>query len=250
MKIIKGLCIAALLIAAAPLQAQTADEIISNYLENTGGEEAWAELEGVKMSAKAKAQGGEFPVTVYTMTDGRTATIIDIQGQTLKQQMFDGEVLWSTNFQTGVAEKADDESTANMKINSQDFPDPFVNYKEKGYKVELIGSETVEGTDTYKIKLMRKPMMAEGKEVDNVTYYYFEKENFVPIVTETEVMSGPGKGMVSQTKMSDYQEVDGLYFPFSMAFGVKGMPGQEIAIDSIELNPEVEDEVFEFPGGN
>ena len=53
--------------------------------------------------------------------------------------------------------------------------------------------------------------------------------------------------MISETKMSDYQEVDGLYFPFSITQGVKDGAGQPITIDKIELNPTVDDAVFEFP---
>jgi outer membrane lipoprotein-sorting protein len=47
--------------------------------------------------------------------------------------------------------------------------------------------------------------------------------------------------------MSDYQEVEGLYFPFSMTQGVKDQPGQPITIESIELNPSINDSEFNFP---
>ena len=47
--------------------------------------------------------------------------------------------------------------------------------------------------------------------------------------------------------MSDYQEVGGLYMPFSLTQGIKGQPGAPIVIDSIELNPSVDDSEFAFP---
>jgi hypothetical protein len=72
-------------------------------------------------------------------------------------------------------------------------------------------------------------------------------ENFVPIVMEAKINAGPAKGYVSQIVFSDYQEVEGLYFAFSMTQGVKGQPGQAINIASIELNPEIEDSIFAFP---
>ena len=62
------------------------------------------------------------------------------------------------------------------------------------------------------------------------------------IRSEAEIQQGPMQGQKSISTMSDYQEVDGLYFPFDM-----GMSGQSIKITSIELNPEVEDNVFIFP---
>ena len=49
------------------------------------------------------------------------------------------------------------------------------------------------------------------------------------------------------TLYSDYQEVDGLYFPFSMTFKTEDTDGQLIELDTIELNPEVADDFFAFP---
>ena len=43
--------------ASITVNSQTADEIITNYFENTGGMENWGKLEGIQMSAKVN-QGG------------------------------------------------------------------------------------------------------------------------------------------------------------------------------------------------
>ena len=134
-----------------------------------------------------------------------------------------------------------------MKLEANDFPDPFIDYKKKGYALELLGNEIIEGTETFKIKLTKEPVNVDGKKEESISFYYFDTENFVPIVVQNEVKSGPGKGMVSEIKFSDYQEVDGIYFPFSMTQGVKGQPGgQPITISKIELNPEVDDSAFAF----
>lgn len=70
----------------------------------------------------------------------------------------------------------------------------------------------------------------------------------MPIAIQNEIKSGQAKGMISNVTMSDYQEVEGLYFPFSMTQGIKGQPGgQPITITKIELNPTVADSEFLFP---
>ncbi|NOS56500.1 MAG: outer membrane lipoprotein-sorting protein, partial [Cyclobacteriaceae bacterium] len=131
-----------------------------------------------------------------------------------------------------------------------DFPSPFLDYKKKGYKVELLGKETMDGSETFKIKLTKKPIKIDGKETENVEFHYFDTENFVPLIVETEVKSGPGKGMVGQSKLSDYQDVNGLLFPFSLTVGAKGQPGgQTIVFTAVELNPKVEASAFAFPEG-
>ncbi|MCA4897431.1 MAG: outer membrane lipoprotein-sorting protein [Bacteroidota bacterium] len=233
----------------AVAKAQTADEIINKYFENTGGKAKWEALQGVKMTAKLKAQTMEFPMEVVQLKDGRTHSFFMVQGMKFNQNVFDGKTLWSTNQQTMKAEKSDAESTENYKMNeAKDFPDAFLDYQKKGYKIELVGKETIEGTETFKIKLTRKPTKVDGKEVENVSYYYFDAENYVPLVMESEVTSGPAKGMISQTKTSDYQEVNGLMFPFTIVQGAKGQPGgANIVFEKIELNPKVEASLFAFP---
>jgi outer membrane lipoprotein-sorting protein len=233
--------------ASITVNSQTADEIITNYFENTGGMENWGKLEGIKMSAKVNQGGMEIPLEITQLKNGNQMTVINFQGLELKQGVFDGEVLWNTNFQTQKAEKSDQESTDNMKLEAKDFPDSFYNYKEKGYAIELLGKEDLEGTEILKIKLTKKPMTVDGKKVENSSIYFFDAENFVPIVIHSEIRMGPNKGMISEIKLSDYQEVDGLYFPFSMIQGIKDRGGQPITMDNIELNPTLDASVFKFP---
>ncbi|HAC24847.1 MAG TPA: outer membrane lipoprotein-sorting protein [Cytophagales bacterium] len=243
------LLVFALALVAGVAQAQTADEILAKYFENTGGVDKWNSLNGIKMVAKVNQDGMEIPLEIVQLKDGRQMTKITFQGKVIMQGVYDGTTLWSHNFMTMKAEKSDAESTENFKKEIGEFPDAVLNYKGKGYKAELLGKETVDGTETYKIKLVKKPILVDGKETENVVFYYFDAENFVPLMTETEIKSGPAKGMVSQSKMSDYQEVSGLMMPFSMSQGVKGQPGQPLTITAIELNPAVDAAAFKFPEG-
>lgn len=231
----------------ATLQAQTADEILNNYFENTGGVDAWRAVEGMRMKAKVNQGGMEIPLEIVRMRDGRQMTSITFQGLELKQGVFDGEVLWGTNMMTQKAEKSDAEATEMMKKEMNDFPDPFLDYQDKGYTVELMGKEDFNGTETFKIKLVKEPITVDGEEVQDVSYYFFETENFVPIAIHSEIKQGQAKGMMSEITFSDYQEVEGLYMPFTMSQGVKGQGGQPVTMDSIELNPEVSDSDFAFP---
>ena len=247
MKMLKRILVLIALVCSYSINAQTVDEIISNYFENTGGVENWEKIEGVKMSAKVNQGGMEIPIEIVQLKSGKMMTTINFQGQSIKQGVFDGEVLWSTNFMTQKAEKSDEEAINMVKNEMNQFPDPFLNYKEKGFTAELMGTETVDGAETFKIKLTTTPNIIEGKEVPSISYYFFDNENFVPIQVQEEIMEGPGKGMISEVKMSDYQEAGDIYMPYSMTQGVKGQPGAPITMDSIEINPTIDDSEFAFP---
>lgn len=230
--------------------AQSVDEIIANYFENTGGVEAWNNLNAIQMNASVNSpQAGEIPLTIYNDKSGCSFVKISVQGNEMMQIAFDGETGWRWNMMGQVAEKIENETIENMKRAVKEFPDPFLNYKEKGYKIELLENETIEGSECFKIKITKETMLVEGEEVENVSYYYFDTENFVPILQETEIKQGQAKGMISQVFYSDYQEVDGMYFPFSMIQGAKGYPGQTITINSIDINPEIDKSILTFPEG-
>ncbi len=232
------------------LQAQTADEIIKRYFENTGGIENWKSLTGLKINAKVNQQGMEIPLEIVQLKDGRQYTKITIQGKDIMQGVYDGNTLWSTNIMNTKAERSDAESTENFKQQIGEFPDLFLNYKTLGYTVELVGKETVEGSETYKLKVTKKPIKVDGTPTDNIVYYYFDAQDYVPLLIETEIKSGPAKGQVSQIKYSDYQEVGGLILPFSMSQGIKGGQAGSLTITAYELNPKVDAAVFKYPEGN
>jgi outer membrane lipoprotein-sorting protein len=239
----------ALLFSMATM-AQTADEILAKYFENTGGLEKWKALKGMKMMAKVNQGGMEIPLEIVTMKDGKQMTAISFQGKIIKQGVFDGKDLWSTNFMTQKAEKSDAETTENVKKDLGDFPSPFVDYKSKGYKVELVGKETIEGTETFKLKLTKTPYKIDGLETENVSYFYFDSQDYIPIISESEIKSGPAKGQILQNKFSDYQETsNGLIMSFTRTTGLKGQPGQALNITEIQLDPVIDAKEFTFPEG-
>ena len=114
MKKIKILSVALFLLMTQMSFGQSAEEIISNYFENTGGFENWGQLEGIKTSAKLNQGGMEMPLDIYQMKDGKQMTVINFQGKEIKEGVFDGENLWSHNFMTMEAERSDAETTDNF----------------------------------------------------------------------------------------------------------------------------------------
>ncbi len=248
MKMFKLLLLGLLCIGFSSVQAQTAEEIVANYFESIGGIENWEKLEGMQIDGKMKMQGMEIGLKVVSLKDARQYTSINFQGQEMKQGVYDGTDMWGINFMTGQPEKMDAEAVKAFSANeAKDFPDPLFNWKEKGYQLELLGKETMEGTDCFKVKLTKNPVVMNGKETEVVSIYYFDTENFVPIAEEMvsgSMMQGP-PGAAPQkmiSTFSDYQEVDGLYIPFS-----RTMPQGSMVIESVTFNPEVDDAEFEMP---
>lgn len=240
MKTIKLLLVALVVTAFTQVQAQSAEEIVDNYLEAIGGKENLAKIKSIKMIGKINAQGMEIPIESVNTSNGSAYIQIDFQGQKMKQLVSNGTKAWSMNMMAQKMEEMPSDMSKIMIQEFKDFPNAFINYKDKGYKVELVGTETEEGTECFKVKLTKDNMMIDGEEVPNVSFYYFDTESYVPIVIETEVPTGPAKGQMVKTPLSDYQEVEGMYFPFTTA-----MQGMAMTYSEIVVNPVIDPTAFE-----
>ncbi|MEO1031223.1 MAG: outer membrane lipoprotein-sorting protein [Bacteroidota bacterium] len=229
-------------------QAQTADEIVTNYIENIGGHDAWDSVENMRITGVANQQGVDYPFVATYMKDGRYVIDVDLQGNSFIVEAFDGKNSWAMNFQTQKAEAADSETSLNTKNGAKDeIVSPFFNYSDKGYEVELLGKDTWEGSDVFKIKITKTPVLVDGKEEENTELFYFDTENYVPIASESKVTSGQAKGATAQTLYSDYQEVDGKYVAFTMTNKFNGNIGLVMNVQSIEFNTDVDESVFNMP---
>jgi hypothetical protein len=248
MKTLKFTALGLILCFTVTLEAQSVEEIIENYIENIGGQDAWSKIISMKVTGVGKQQGVDYPFVATYMKDGRAIIDVNLQGNSFIVEAFDGENAWNMNFQTQKAEALDSESSTNYKNNAKDnIPDAFFDYKAKGYSVELLGKEEWEGTECYKIKLIKTPILVDGKEEENIDMYYFDTENFVPIAIESVIKSGPAKGTISQTLISDYQEVDGVYVAFSVIEKFNGQIGLELAFSMVEFNINVNENIFNMP---
>jgi hypothetical protein len=237
-----------LLLINTNLAAQTADEIIANYFRNTGGIENWRSLEGISIKSTVNDNGMEIPSSRITLKDGRLLIKFKIQDKEIVQVAFDGKEAWGDNFITMEAEKEASSITNNLILAAQDFPHPLLNYKKNGYTVELLGKELNQEKEYFKIKLKKKKHFVEDQEVDNIKYYYFDTETYKIKIVESEIQSGKLKGKFSRDVYDDYKKVGIIYYPHSVSRGIDGLKTTDIKIESVELNPKVDDSIFQYPG--
>jgi hypothetical protein len=124
-------------------------------------------------------------------------------------------------------------------LQDSDFDGPLINYKQKGYKVEFVGVDKFEGTDTFKLKVT--------KPNGDVYIYYLDTDYYVPIKIDTKRMVR-GAEREYETALGDYKEVAGWYLPYSLETNVKGSQDKsKIVYEKIEANVPIDDKRFEMP---
>jgi len=234
------LTLAGLAIFAVPAVAQTADEIVAKYIQALGGMNKIQAIKTLKRSGKYIGNGG-FEAVVAQENQRPNLVREEFMFQNLTGvNAYDGRTGWKIEPWQG---KKDPEALGEEEMKSiledADFDGPLVDWKKKGNKLEYLGHDDVEGTDTYKLKVTT----AHG----TVFTYYIDSEYYVPIKIETK-RTIRGADREYETVIGDYKKVGGVYVPFSFESSVKGgTNASKLVYDKIEANVPINDVRFHKP---
>ncbi len=238
------LVIAASLFFTAAIQAQSpppqnADEIIARYLKAVGGADRMQAVRSLRRVGKYEGEGGfEATLVQENMRPGSVREEFTLQGMTAINA-WDGKAGWKIDPFQGKkdAESLSDEEMRSLLLDA-DFDEPLVNYREKGNSVQFAGTDQIEGTDVYRIKVTLK-------NGDSRTYY-LDADSYVPIkIDDRETIRGSEQEF--ETTLGDYKEVAGWFIPFALEVGRKGGPRGKITWQKIEPNVTLDDSRFHKP---
>jgi hypothetical protein len=229
-----------LVLVAASASAQTADEIISKYVKTIGGMDKLQAIKSTRLVGQFHGGGGfEAAVTEEHRRPNMVREEFSLQGLT-GVNAYDGQSGWKIEPWNG---KKDPEPLGEEEMKSiledADFDGPLIDYQAKGNKVEYVGMDQFEGTDTYKLKVTQK----NGDE----RYYFMDTDSYVPIKIEIKrfVRGAPQEYEIS---LGDYKQVAGVYMPFSIESGPKGSQNRsKVTWEKIEANVTLGDNRFIKP---
>jgi outer membrane lipoprotein-sorting protein len=230
----------ATLLAGCPQRSQV-DTIVAANLAARGGKARIEALGSIRETGTATTSGGrvarivreikrpalfrlEFTVDGTTSVFAHDATgswqIAPLQGQLEPRRMPPGE-----------------EATA--EVDQLDIEGPLLNWREKGNVVDLVGRVPLAGGEAYKLKIVLKSGAVRFDYVDTTSSQ----------VVRSDIMRRVnGHALALENTFSDFRNVDGLVFPYRVETRVKDRPGAiTITVDSIQLNPELDDARFAFP---
>ena len=210
--------------------AQTADEIINKYVGAMGGAEKLASLKTVKMEGSMSTQGIDVPLTVTKKHMTGMRLDLEIMG-TSNFQLANTKNGWVYMPVMQQTEPKEMEPEQLKSIQNQfDVQGSLFNYKEKGYSVEYVGTEKLDGKDAYKLKMLRNG--------SNVFYYIDAVSNFV--VKTSSKANVQGQETDVETSFSDYKKnEEGYWFAYTNVT----MQGT-IVFDKISANDPVDEKIF------
>ena len=264
------------LAAATPAPAGlSAAQIVDKNVAARGGLQAWRAVQTLSLQGKMGAGGNQraaLPVPVpkskefvntiprrpaeeaqlpFLMEMKRPRKVrleLQVHGQT-SVQVYDGTNGWKLRL---FLNRHDFEpySEEELKVASQqeDLDGPLVDYAAKGSRVELDGTEKVEGRDTYKIKVAEKN--------GHTFHVWIDAKTFLEAKIEGQPRRLDGVEHPVEVYYRDYRTVDGLEIPFVLetrvlSVGVNALrlrdtpvPPEKIVIDKVVVNPKMEEKLF------
>ena len=236
--IVKGVLLTSFVLMGAAASAQTADDIIEKSIAAAGGRAALAKVtsRATTGTITLTTPGGDLAGTLAILNQApnkmHTVITLDLSamggGMMTIDQRFDGTNASATNSMQGETPVTSGQvDTWRNAI----FPSPFLDYKERGTKIELTGKEKIEGRDAY--VLLMTP--AKG----SATRMWVDATTFQPVKSVATIETAEA-GPVEQTLVvSDFRDVDGIKVPFRLV-GSSAIQTFTIVVTKVEHNVKVD----------
>lgn len=243
-------------VAAPVLPALSAAQIVEKNVEARGGLAAWKAVQSMSwkgtmgaggsnyttINAKGQLKTGEreelrLPFRLELKRPQKSRLELDFNGSTAVQ-VFDGTKGWKlrpylgrTNWDAYSADELK-QATAEPGIDGW-----LIDYAAKGSRVELAGTDRVEGHAAYKLKVTRK----DGQ----VRQVWIDGQSFLDIKVDGDPRRFDGKMRKVVVFQRDFKAEHGLMIPRVQETAVEGVAKTEkIQIDGVTVNPALDDARF------
>jgi hypothetical protein len=213
--------------------AQNVDEIISKHISAIGGADNWKKINSMVMEGTVNVMGNDVNVKITQVNNQGQRQDISVAGMT-------GYVMVTQNggwmFLPFQGQQKPEPMTADdvkESVDDLDIQGNLVDYQAKGHKVELLGTEEIEGTECYKIKVTRKTSGEQTLFIDKSSYL---------VLRASSKKKAMGQEMDVNIDFGDYREVNGVKIAHSIGQGFGTM-----VVSSVKVNEPVAADFFADP---
>lgn len=212
----------ALIFAQVSVSGQTAESIINQHLENSGGIEKWRSLNSIILRGEATLEVGKsFPMVIYHRRPNEKKVAFIIDGKEILNEGYDGKNGWTFS----------EISNKNEKVpgyQPDSFESDILDYQRKGFGAAYTGKDKVDGKECFKVVLT--------KHTNKITYCFSTKD--YSLLSE--------ENQEETLYYYDYKSYDGLEFATKMIGQPKQGGEYVIRFTEIKINPSIPDKVFKF----
>lgn len=239
-----GLLTAALILTPTLTTAQTVDEIVVRHVAARGGMDRISAIQTLKITRTVGTGiGGIGRVIIYK----KRPTLYRVEqgpatpGAPMTARGVNAEAAWDTAPGGKITLRSDAAAAETREIDG-DFDGLLINWKAKGHTVGFEGREPMPGGDVLKLRVKTKSGIERVIYLDAGTY--LDRRH-----TGTLTLPNGRRNVVID--FSNWQEVDGVKFPFDINEDRTGgnAPEQSLVFytEKIEANVPMDDGLFATP---
>ena len=226
--------------SALAVSAQTAEEIVAKHLQAQGGVARMRALSTVRVAAYFEGYGMRGDLMEVKKRPDKLRRELHVSGGASAVEAYDGRKGWKIDpGKTNVELVVGDE--LKTLLEDADFDGSFVDYKQKGHKIELVGKEKFHGADAYNLKVTLK-----GGKIRN---HYISADSFLDL-GETGTTQEGGKETPIEITNSDFRDVKGFKVPFHAEHHSQTEQGDVVlkfTVTAYEFDVSVDDSIFQMP---
>lgn len=241
----RAIALILLLLAAPAAFAYTAAELAARNVEAKGGAEKLNAIHSLRLSGKLRVNGDTLELGLVTLVKRPDSIRYEALLQDLTQvQAYDGKQAWQINPFQGRKdpEKLSADDAKGLGEDAADFNGALVDYQQKGYTLDYLGTEDIDGTEAHKLRVTRPN--------GDITYVYLDPEAFLEIRTVNRRIEH-GIPNETITDYGDYEKVNGVYVALARESWPKGSSDhQKIQYEKVEANVSADDRMFELPAAH
>jgi predicted Zn-dependent peptidase len=200
----------------------TGANIIEDYLSSIGGKSQIAKVKSIISKGEMALGGQKITMTTKVNQPSQASIVMSMNGMNVSEQVINGDVAKVSQMGNGQTIKKGQEGFDDFQEMTVLFPQ--VNYLQADYKVELKGTEEVDGSPCYKL-VVTKP------NGNTITEFYDIKTKYLMRSVSNRKM-GPNE-VTQITTYGDYKVIDGVTFPFKTV--IEGMMPMPLSVITSEV---------------
>jgi hypothetical protein len=253
----------------------SAAQIVDKNVAARGGLQAWRAVQTLSLEGKMGAGGNQratlhvpvanskeaantlprrpaeeaqLPFLLEMKRPRKVRVELQVHGQTAVQ-VYDGANGWKLRpFLNRHEFEPFSQDELKIASHQEELDGPLVDYAAKGTRVELDGTETVEGHDTYKLKVIEKS--------GHTVHVWVDAKTFLETKIDGQPRTLDGTEHPVEVYYRDFRTVDGLQIPFVLetrvlpvgknALGLRDtpVPPEKIIIEKVTVNPKLDEKLF------
>jgi hypothetical protein len=220
------------------------EQVLAKNAAARGGIEAWHKIDSMIWIGRAETRGNGAPARFVLAMKRPNKTRFEVVSMNhMSLRIFDGHEGWKLRpirHSEDMSVQPYNAEEVRFARDEQIVDGPLIDHAAKGIGVKLAGVDNIDGHQAYRLELQMPSGAARRIWID--------ASSFLEIKSEHGARGPLGMPATVDVYYRDYRTFGGVKIPVEIESGeATARPVDKLIIERVELNPEVNDKLFERP---